>query len=97
MDTIPIQEVKSHKHLGLTFNSTCQWGEHIDIIFKKASDKLNTLRSLKFQLDRKSLQTMYFSFIRPLIEYADIIWDNCPNIYKEKLEKETLKQLVLEI
>ena len=87
MDTIPIQEVKSHKHLGLTFNSTCQWGEHIDIIFKKASDKLNILRSLKFHLDRKSLQTMYFSFIRPVIEYADIIWDNCPNIYKEKLEK----------
>ena len=27
MDTIPIQEVKTHKHLGLTFNSTCQWGE----------------------------------------------------------------------
>ena len=30
---------------------------------------------------------MYFSFVRPIIEYADIIWDNCPNIYKKKLEK----------
>ena len=87
MNNVPIQEVSAHKHLGLLFNNACQWGDHKDTIVKKASDKLNILRSLKFKLDRKSLQTMYFSFVRPSIEYADIIWDNCPNIYKKKLEK----------
>ena len=35
------------------------------------------MRKLKFQLDRRSLQIIYFSFIRPLLEYADVIWDNC--------------------
>ena len=35
------------------------------------------MRKLKFKLDRKSLQTIYFSFIRPLIEYADVVWNNC--------------------
>ena len=30
---------------------------------------------------------MYFSFIRPLIEYADVIWDNCTQYQVNKLEK----------
>jgi uncharacterized coiled-coil DUF342 family protein len=30
---------------------------------------------------------MYFSFIRPVIEYSDIVWDNCTQMLKEKLEK----------
>ena len=34
---------------------------------------------------------MYFSFVRPIGEYADITWDNCPNIYKEKLEKQNIE------
>ena len=38
LNTIPIQEVYQHKHLGLTFNNTCQWRDHIDKIIKKASD-----------------------------------------------------------
>ena len=38
-------------------------------------------------MDRKSLQTMYFSFVRPILEYADIIWDNCYNYVKESIEK----------
>ena len=30
---------------------------------------------------------MYFSFIRPLLEYSDIIWDNCPTYLKQSVEK----------
>jgi hypothetical protein len=29
---------------------------------------------------------MYFSYVRPILEYADVVWDNCPNYIKEKLE-----------
>ena len=86
-DGIPIQEVTNHKHLGLIFNNTCHWGQHIDYIVDKACKKLNILRSLKFDLDRLTLQIMYFSFIRPVLEYGDIIFDNCPSYYSEKLEK----------
>ena len=42
---------------------------------------------LKFQLDRKTLQTIYFTFIRPILEYADVVWDNCTQYEKNDLEK----------
>ena len=31
-------------------------------------------KSLKFTLDRKSLETIYVSFIRPSLEYAYTLW-----------------------
>jgi hypothetical protein len=30
---------------------------------------------LKFRLDRLSLEKLYLSFIRPLLEYGDVVWD----------------------
>ena len=53
------------------------------------------MRRLKFQLDRKSLQTIYISFIRPLLEYADVVWDNCTQQEANELEKFKMKPLAL--
>ena len=44
------------------------------------------MRRLKYDLDRKSLETIYKSFIRPLLEYADVIWNNCTQQNKNELE-----------
>ena len=45
------------------------------------------MRKLNFSLDRKSLETIYIAFIRPLLEYTDVIWDNCTQYEKKELEK----------
>ena len=44
------------------------------------------MRKLKFQLDRKSLEITYTSFIRPILEYGNEIWDNCTQYEKDSLE-----------
>ena len=74
-----INNVNSHKHLGLTFSQDCSRHDHLELVKTKAWLRINIMRRLKFQLDRKSLQTIYtgISFIRPLLEYADVVWDNC--------------------
>ena len=45
------------------------------------------MRKLKFRLDRKSLEIIYTAFIRPLLEYGDVVWDNCAQYEKDELEK----------
>ena len=45
------------------------------------------MRRLKFKLDRKSLEIIYTTFIRPLLEYSDVIWDNCTRYEKQELDK----------
>ena len=87
MNNVVVKRVDSHKHLGVIFSNDCTWHEHINEITSKAWKRINILQSLKFLLDRKSLEIMYFSFVRPLLEYADIIWDNCYNFEKESIEK----------
>ena len=77
----------SHKHLGLYFSHDCTWHQHINNITVKAWARINIMRKLKFKLDRKSLETIYTAFIRPLIEYGDIIWDNYSRYEKDELEK----------
>ena len=42
---------------------------------------------LKFFLDSKSLETIYFSVISPLLEYGDVIWNNCTKNDKHELNK----------
>ena len=81
-----IAKVTSHKHLGLTFSSNLSWGIHIKEIMDKANRRLGILRSLKYKLNRLSLEKIYMSFIRPILEYGDIIWDKSPNDLLNPLE-----------
>ena len=56
MDQQPIQEVTSHKHLGLVLSGDCSWHDHLEYIKSKAWTRINVIRKLKFKLNRKSLQ-----------------------------------------
>ena len=87
MQTHQITEVDSHKHLGLYLSNDCTWHKHINYITEKAWTRINIMRRLKFKLDRKSLEQIYLVFIRPLLEYGDIIWDNCLQSEKQELKK----------
>ena len=40
-----------------------------------------------FELDRQSLETIYSTFIRPVLDYANVVWDNSTHYEKEELEK----------
>ena len=87
MDQTQIEEVISHKHLGVVLSSDCTWHEHLEYIKSKAWTRINIMRKLKYKLDRRSLQTIYFSFIRPVIEYSNVVWDNCTLYETNELEK----------
>ena len=73
-----INKVDTNKHLGLTWKSDASWKSHMSTIIAKASKRIDMLRSWKFKLDRPSLEKMYFSYIRPIFEYASVVWDSAP-------------------
>ena len=71
---------------GITFASDATWGDHISRVYEKAALRLNILRMLKYDLDRKSLSRFYLSYIRPILEYGNIIWDACTQQQSNHLE-----------
>lgn len=79
--------VKHHKHLGITLSEDGTWHEHINNIIKSARKVLGSMKKLKFKLKRKTLNHIYISYLRPLLEYAALVWDNCAQYEKDSLEK----------
>ena len=83
---VELESTDSHKHLGLVLSCDLSWSNHIDSILQPISTIVDVLIKLKHDLDRKSLQTTYFSFIRPKLEYGCHIWDNCSGRDSDLLE-----------
>ena len=86
MNNTQINETQTHKHLGITFSSSCLWPDHIGTICAKAWIRLNLTRAFKFRVSRNSLKHMYISFIRPLLDYYNSVWDNSSSEMKKKLD-----------
>ena len=56
------------------------------IFIKKACSRLLLLGQVKHLLDRYSLIRIYFAFIRPVLEYGDVVWGNCTKKESDLLE-----------
>ena len=78
MNNVILNEVQSHKHLGVTFNHNLSWTSHIDEVCLKAMKRLDIIQRFKFKLARKDLERFYISFVLPIIEYGDALWDGAP-------------------
>ena len=66
-----------HKHLGVNFHSSGKWEVHVNDMINKCMKMIGILRKMKMSLSRKCLNSMYISFVRPVLEYASVVWDNC--------------------
>ena len=60
---------------------------------KKLGHELNLLRLIKFTINQKFLETIFFAYICSLLEYADILWDNCTQQQCNELEKKSSLKL----
>ena len=87
LHTTAIAEVNSHTHLGLTLSSDGKWEKQITNMISKTNYKLAALHKLKNSLDRHTLSGIYTSYIRPTMEYASIVWNNCTLLQSNRLEQ----------
>jgi hypothetical protein len=76
-DGTSLTDVELHKHLCVIFCNDCKWTRHTDKLIEKSSKQLNILSKLKFKLKRNYLETIYLTFIRPILKYVSVAWFNC--------------------
>ncbi|MCG7883380.1 MAG: hypothetical protein JAY96_17510 [Candidatus Thiodiazotropha endolucinida] len=86
-DDTQVKFVAQHKHLGISFSHDAKWHGHINNILTSAAKILGMMRKLKYKLHRKALNQIYLSFLRPIFEYASVVWDGCTMYEKDSLEK----------
>ena len=86
LDGTQLDRVSKYKHLGLIIQDNLAWGEHVQNICTTASKRVDIMSHLKYKLDRATLETIYKCYIRPLLEYGDVVWDNCNETQSDSLE-----------
>ena len=70
MDNTVLKIVEIHKHLGVYLSSNNKWSKHIDSITESASKQISFLRKIKYRFSKQTLNILYCTYIRPLLEYA---------------------------
>jgi hypothetical protein len=89
-DNVALENVNQHTHLGLLINSDLTWSPHIQSVCERAGKGVGILSRLSYK-NRKSLDIMYKSFIRPIMEYACVVWDGCTGKDSDLLEAVQLR------
>ena len=75
-----VEKVQTQKHLGLKLDKKLNFKEHLKDKFPKVNRGIGILKKLSRFLPSHSLVTLYKSFIRPHLDYVDIIYDHPTNL-----------------
>jgi len=70
-----VQRTTVQKHLGLLLDEKLSFNYHVKDITDKANKTIGVLRKLRYYIPRRSLLTLYKTFIRSSLDYADVIYD----------------------
>ena len=64
------------KYLGLIFDASMEWHEHINSISNNVTRRLNFLGRIRKYLDTNTCKLLHMTLVQPLMDYCDIVWSN---------------------
>ena len=83
----PVESSPSQKHLVLILETKLCFDEHLNQKRSKANNGIANIKRLRNYLPQNSLLTIYKSFIRPHLDYGDVIYDQPNNeSFNQKFE-----------
>ena len=87
LQNTPIEQVTCFKFLGVNINEHLSWDNHIASITNMVSRNINLLRRMSWFLPRPAMLLFYNSYILPLFDYCDVVWNCCTDVQASKLER----------
>ena len=77
IDGFVVEQVSSHKILGVVMDSHINHKLHIDELCKKLSKCIGLLKHISPFLKQHQRETFYNDVIKPTLLYGSMIWDSC--------------------
>ena len=82
-----VSQTYSQKHLGVILDFKLTFEEHLNNVLAKVNKAVGLLRKLRNTLPRTTLVAIYKAFIRPHLDYGNVLYDQAyNNSFKKKLE-----------
>ena len=72
---IPVKKVSETKHLGMILDSRLSFNSHLDEKLARARQGLGVMKQIKKWVTQKTLEIVYKMYIRPHLEYGDLVFD----------------------
>ena len=72
-----VSQVNSQKHLGVILDAKLTFEEHLKNVFNKTNKTIGLLRKLSNLL--QALAIIYKAFVRPHLDYGDVLYDQAFN------------------
>lgn len=82
-----LEHVFSEKDLGVIIDSELSFEQHISEKVMKANSIMGLIRRSFTYLDSKVFRSLYVSFVRPHLEYAQVVWSPKLRKYVNMIEK----------
>ena len=77
IDDSVIEQVSSHKILGVFIDSQMNYELHINELCKKLSKRIGLLKHISPFLKQPQRETYYHGVIKPTLLYGSMIWNSC--------------------
>ena len=85
VDSTAIQNVSSHKLLGVIVDSSLTWQLQVESVCKKMNAKISLLKKLNIFLSDEMKKLFYNSYILPSFDYCCNVWGNSKQVYVKKI------------
>ena len=81
-----IKRVRIVQYLGLIVDDTLTWSDHVEYMSTKIRRGIGILKRTSKFLKEGSLLMIYSSLIEPYLRYCNIVWGQCNETLKDKLQ-----------
>ena len=70
----PVKSIREQKHLGVILDSKLSFASHVKSVISKCRQAIGMLKFLSEYLPRHTLNDIYKHYIRPHLDYSDVVY-----------------------
>ena len=87
--------MSEHRLLAITTDSKLRWDSHTNNVCKTVSRRVFLLSKLRYNLDIDTRKLFFNAHIKPHIDYASVVWDECSDVLRKRLNSLRRKVIIL--
>ena len=82
-----LNRVSEYKYFGVVLDMSLTWNAHIDYMIANVKKRVSMLGRITKNINMYTAGTIYRSFVLPILDYCDTVWNRCGSVNADKLEK----------